>query len=168
MLKTLLTALLMVVLFSTPTYAQENPSAEAILGHRNVNEWLSWYLNGELLLDHTELVRRPETRIAIRSCTQLSLEEAIRRSRGAPLRVADFLQHFHGYTPERISILFSETCLVDKDKPIEVEVWVVPQGAAMPSAEASYRVYEVREYLRKRERVSRQRNTVPLRGSNPR
>ena len=88
------------------------------MAHRGVEERLSWYSNGELLLDHVDLVRSPETKVAIRVCTKLPKEEAIRESRGAPLRVAHHLEDFHDYMPERVLILFYAACPAGGDKRI--------------------------------------------------
>ena len=161
MLRKLLAASFVPLLFLTPARGQDKPKSEALLAHRRVDEHLSWYLNGELLLDHVGLVRKPETKIAIRVCTKLPKGEAIRESRGAPLRVADYLKSVHSYTPDRILILFSKACPAGddkkifipqatppaRDKKLDVEVWVVSQGAALPPAEEVYRANELEPHI---------------------
>jgi hypothetical protein len=157
MFSKLLVASLLTLLFLAPARGQGNPAPEPILAHRSVEEHLRRYLNGELLLDHVDLVRNPETKIAIRVCTKLPKLEAIKESRGAPLSIANHLKSFHSYTSERVLILFYAACPVGddkkifiveappapKDKKLDVEVWVVPQGSALPPAEEVYKEDEL-------------------------
>jgi hypothetical protein len=171
----LLAAALLSLLFLTPVRGQANLRPGPILAHRSVEEHLWWYLNGELLLDHVDLVRNLETKVAIRVCTKLPKEKAIRESRGAPLSIANHLKSFHSYTPERVLILFYRACPAGddkkifivkappsaRDKKLDVEVWVVPKGAALPPAEEVYKAdeLELHFYNEQKVRNKSKRNT---------
>jgi hypothetical protein len=121
---------------------QTSEQAKPILGYQ-VDEWLNWNLNGgELMLDHVELLRHPETRIAIRVCTKLPLVEAIKQSKSPPFRIAHFLKFNHGYTPERLLFLRSTECYSGTQKISAIEVWIVPQGVQLPSAEDTLKMEE--------------------------
>ena len=183
MSRKLLVASLLPLLFLTHARGQGSPKPEAILAHRGVEEHLRWYLNGELLLDHVDLVRRPETKVAIRVCTKLSPEEALRKSRGAPDGIANFLKEAHSYSPARILILFSEACPpgegkrisipqappTDADRASDVEVWVVPQGAMPPPSDKAFTAHEWEDYLmsedKKREKGKRRSKAQPRRSN---
>ena len=91
-------------------HGQANEQTKPILGYQ-VDERLSWNLNGgELLLDYVELIRQPETKIAIRVCTELPLAEAIKQSKAPPFKIANFMTVSHGYTPDRLLSLRSRGC----------------------------------------------------------
>jgi hypothetical protein len=158
MLRPLIIVLSISVTFASNAYSQTTGQPTPILGYR-VDEWLDWNLNGgELLLDHVKLIRRPETKIAIRVCTELPLAEAIRRSGGSPFRIANFMTMNHGYTPERLLFLRSKECHRGEERISAIEVWIVPQGAMLPSAENTLRIEEAKAYLfRRRARARRGR-----------
>lgn len=142
--------MLMSVAFVTDAYSQIGSQPKPILGYK-VDEWLNWNLNGgELLLDHVELVRRPETKLAIRVCTELPLAEAIKQSKASPFKIANFMKLNHGYTPERLLFLRSKECYRKEEEISAIEVWIVPQGATPPSAEDTLKVEEAEMYLLRR------------------
>jgi hypothetical protein len=93
------------------------------------------------------LIRRPETKIAIRVCTNLPLLEAIKRSGGPPFRIANFMTMNHGYTPERLLFLRSKECHRGEERISAIEVWIVPQGAMLPSAEDALTIGEAEAYF---------------------
>ena len=63
MIRKLFAASSVAFLFLATARGQADPKSEAILAHRGVEEHLSWYLNGELPLDHVEITRRPGTKM---------------------------------------------------------------------------------------------------------
>ena len=164
MLRLAIIILLVSVALATAAFGQVTAQPKAILGYQ-VDEWLNWNLNGgELLLDHIELVRRPETKIAIRVCTELPLAEAIKQSKSPPFRIANFMKLNHGYTPERLLFLRSNECYRGEKIISAIEVWIVPQGAVLPSAEDTLKVVEAEAYLfRKKLRVRKKRQKSAVR-----
>ena len=156
MRRLLITVSLVAVAFVTHTYAQANDQSKPILGYQ-VDEWLSWNLNGgELLIDYVELVRQPETKIAIRVCTELPLAEAIKQSKAPPFKIANFMTLNHGYTPDRLLFLRSRECYHGEKKISTIEVWIVPKGAMLPSAEDTLKIREAETHLfQKRSRAKK-------------
>jgi hypothetical protein len=133
--------------FATSAGGQTSGQAKPILGYQ-VDKWLNWNLNGgELMLDHVELLRHPETKVAIRVCTRLPLMEAIKQSKSPPFRIASFLEFNHGYTPERLLYLRSTECYSGTQKISAIEVWIVPQGVQLPSAEDTLKMEEAEAYF---------------------
>ena len=158
MLRLLTIVLFVSITFASNAYSQTSGQATPILGYR-VDEWLHWNLNGgELLLDHVELIRGLETKLAIRVCTDLPLAAAIRRSGGPLFMIANFMTMNHGYAPERLLFLRSEKCHRGEKKISDIEVWIVPQGAMLPSADDTLTIEEAEAYLfRRRGRARRGR-----------
>lgn len=86
------------------------------------------------LFDYNEVLRQPGTLVAVRFCSNEPLPKVLLMSNERPHTVRNFLEQSYSYGPERILFLRDAGCQTG-DSPISAtEIWVIPQGAPIPSA----------------------------------
>jgi hypothetical protein len=97
-----------------------------------------------------------KARIGVRVCSKEPMPFALITASADPFLIAELLIERHAYSPARIIYLRSGDCLSSKKSAEPVtEVWVIPEGASLPSHVESATGSQVRRTSLGKEEVNR-------------
>lgn len=114
--------------------AQSNAETTAKLFHRYETGAAINRLNEDVLTLTLSVGSNDKARIGVRVCSQEPMSFALITARADAFHIGERLINSHGYLPARIIYLRSDDCLSSRSpaKPV-TEVWVIPEGASLPS-----------------------------------
>jgi hypothetical protein len=86
----------------------------------------------EALTGLSDALNKPNAMLAVRVCSQKPLAETLAIATAPPIGIHEYMVKAGGYSPERITLLRAEDCISRDPKNAATELWVVPQGGAIP------------------------------------
>lgn len=126
----LILSLFAVVLCAISTRSDSQPVARLFIRYE---EGVSYNRINETVVSlHHSMSGEVRAAIAIRVCSQEPIAFALATAAADPFLIADFL-HGYGYSSDRVIFLRSEDCMSTNQLVPATEIWVIPEGASLPS-----------------------------------
>src|SRR6266404_6196524 len=127
------TSLIFALLILIPVISRAQNAPQALLASRTTDDktWVFRFCENPLM-DHDKTLRLSGTVVAVRFCSSAPLHTSLTLQRHQIANIMDFLKQVYNYTADRFLILQQSSCGVERNA--VVELWIVPEGAEIPSA----------------------------------